>query len=202
MSIYLTPIYLTLTILLCAFAILKFSFLNTTPIALQRIVDRMSDSYIVLDENNRIIDFNQTFLKTFSVKGANIRNLNIFDWKEGSYLPELKSVLEKVSVSPNTVSLNAHIKSINKYFNIEISSIINKNIFLGSLILFKDITQHEEDMKTIRDNQDMLVERERFASLGQMIGGIAHNLKTPIMSIAGAAEALNDLITEYNVSLR
>ena len=33
-------------------------------------------------------------------------------------------------------------------------------------------------------------------SLGQMIGGIAHNLKTPIMSIAGAAEGLSDLIKE------
>ncbi len=34
-----------------------------------------------------------------------------------------------------------------------------------------------------------------------MIGGIAHNLKTPIMSIAGAVEALNDLITEYDSSI-
>lgn len=34
-----------------------------------------------------------------------------------------------------------------------------------------------------------------------MIGGIAHNLKTPIMSISGAAEALTDLITEYDASI-
>ena len=53
----------------------------------------------------------------------------------------------------------------------------------------------------IQSNQDMLVEKERFASLGQMIGGIAHNLKTPIMSIAGAAEGLNDLIKEYETSI-
>ena len=43
--------------------------------------------------------------------------------------------------------------------------------------MFKDITQHIEDMNTIRENQDLLVEKERLASLGQMIGGIAHNLK-------------------------
>ena len=57
------------------------------------------------------------------------------------------------------------------------------------------------DMKTIKDNQDMLIEKERLASLGQMIGGIAHNLKTPIMSIAGAAEGLSDLIKEYDSSI-
>ena len=45
------------------------------------------------------------------------------------------------------------------------------------------------------------MERERLASLGQLIGGIAHNLKTPIMSISGAAEGLTDLVREYNESI-
>ena len=34
-----------------------------------------------------------------------------------------------------------------------------------------------------------------------MIGGIAHNLKTPIMSISGAAEGLTDLVKEYKTSI-
>lgn len=53
----------------------------------------------------------------------------------------------------------------------------------------------------IHEKQDMLMEKERLASLGQLIGGIAHNLKTPIMSISGAAEGLNDLIKEYDSSI-
>ncbi len=77
----------------------------------------------------------------------------------------------------------------------------NKDIFLGTLLLFKDITQHKKDMQAIKDNQDMLMEKERLASLGQLIGGIAHNLKTPIMSISGAAEGLTDLIKEYDASI-
>ena len=53
----------------------------------------------------------------------------------------------------------------------------------------------------IQNSRDMLIEQERLASLGQMIGGISHNLKTPIMSIAGAAEGLTDLINEYDSSI-
>lgn len=53
----------------------------------------------------------------------------------------------------------------------------------------------------IHENQDTLMESERLASLGQLIGGIAHNLKTPIMSISGAAEGLSDLIKEYDSSI-
>ncbi len=34
-----------------------------------------------------------------------------------------------------------------------------------------------------------------------MIGGIAHNLKTPIFSVAGGLEGLSDLIDEYDASI-
>ena len=67
--------------------------------------------------------------------------------------------------------------------------------------MFKDVTQHVIDIETIQSNQNLLMERERLASLGQLIGGIAHNLKTPIMSISGAAEGLTDLVHEYDTSI-
>lgn len=53
----------------------------------------------------------------------------------------------------------------------------------------------------LHSSQETLMESERLASLGQLIGGIAHNLKTPIMSISGALEGLNGLIKEYNESI-
>ncbi len=59
----------------------------------------------------------------------------------------------------------------------------------------------KNNIKQIHNNQNMLIERERLASLGQLIGGIAHNLKTPIMSISGAAEGLTDLVKEYDNSI-
>lgn len=52
-----------------------------------------------------------------------------------------------------------------------------------------------------RKHQEILIEQERLSSLGQLIGGIAHNLKTPIMSISGALEGLTDLIKEYDESI-
>lgn len=205
-SIYLTPISFSFTILFCALAIFKFKFLNVTPIALQKIVDRMSDSYIVLNEDNVITDFNQTFLTTFNLKESNVRNVNLFDLikiaKENVINKIiLKDALIEVKNSSKTVTFEKNFPAYNKYFHIEMNTIISKGNFLGTLILLKDTTQHMQDMKTIKDNQDMLMEKERLASLGQLIGGIAHNLKTPIMSISGATEGLNDLIKEYDCSI-
>ncbi len=206
LSIYITPISFAIEILFTAFAIFKFGFLKVTPIALQRIVDRISDSYIVLNEDNKITDFNQTFLDVFSIVSNDIRNKDLFElighYKDLNIDANiLQKSLDEANNLNKTIELEKHFSKINKYFHIEINRIESRGNFLGTLILLKDITQHNIDMQTIKNNQDMLVERERLASLGQMIGGIAHNLKTPIMSIAGAAEGLSDLIKEYDSSI-
>ncbi len=206
MSIYITPISFALAIFIDAFAIFKFDFLKIAPIALQKIVDRISDSYIVINEDNTITDFNQTYLDTFNAVSNDVRNKDLFELVKnnkdlGIDVDILQKSLNEANNSDKTVVLEKHFNKINKYFHIEITRIESKGNFLGTLILLKDVTQHNIDMQTIKDNQDMLVEKERLASLGQMIGGIAHNLKTPIMSIAGAAEGLSDLIKEYDSSI-
>lgn len=59
----------------------------------------------------------------------------------------------------------------------------------------------KQNIDEIHSNQETLMEKERLASLGQLIGGIAHNLKTPIMSISGANEGISELIDEYESSI-
>ena len=206
MSIYVTPITFTATIICCAIAILKFQFLGVTPIALQKIVDRISDGYVVLDENNTITDFNKTFLDIFKLKAEDIRSKNFIKFLQSKEvnrqaIVKINKSIEKANETETTVSFEQHFSEIKKYFKIEITPINSENTSLGTLFLFKDITQHKEDMETIKNNQDVLMERERLAGLGQLIGGIAHNLKTPIMSIAGATQGLENLIKEYDESI-
>ena len=206
MTIYVTPICFAATIFFYAIAIFKFKFLRATPIAMQRIVDRMSDSFMVLNKDNIITDFNHTFLKTFDLSSNILRNKNLLSLIEENNIPNLEvasinEVLHKCQSTTETCLYKKNFKIKDKFFNIEISGIFSKNAFLGNLILLKDVTQHIKDMQTIEENQGMLMEKERLASLGQMIGGIAHNLKTPIMSISGAAEGLKDLTKEYDISI-
>lgn len=206
MNIYMTPISFSVTLILLAIAIFKFKFLGSTPIALQRIVDRISDGYLVLDENCVITDFNATLLHMFNFNENYIRGKNLFDLlNKNSFfnidINKFKEYIELAKSSSDTYHFEKKLLDQEKYFNIEINSIQNDKTFLGILILFKDTTQHIIDMQTIQNNQNMLMERERLASLGQLIGGIAHNLKTPIMSISGAAEGLTDLVKEYEISV-
>ncbi|MBQ9314433.1 MAG: HAMP domain-containing histidine kinase [Clostridia bacterium] len=65
----------------------------------------------------------------------------------------------------------------------------------------KILDKEKQYVETIKRNQDILVENERLSSLGQLIGGIAHNLKTPIMSVSGYLVAMENLANEYQESI-
>lgn len=208
LSIYITPICFSITILCFALSIFKFGFLKIKPIAIQRIVNRISDSYIVLDSDLTIVDFNETFLKTFHLTSSSIINKKIFDVITLSSNKDIKeieneiiSAIQKTKYNSSTIVLDKYFKNIDRYFHIEINSISQGKTYLGTLLLLKDVTQHKRDLETIEKNQEILIERERLATLGQMIGGIAHNLKTPIMSISGATEGILDLVNEYKNSI-
>lgn len=206
MTIYATPISFTIALLCFAIAIFKFKFLGVAPIALQIIVNKISDSYLVLNDDMTIVDFNTTFLNTFKLKNENIREQDISEFVQNHKqykfnVKKIEKAVDKVLTTRETVTLEEHIESLDKYFTVEINNILVKGNSLGILMLFKDITQHKLDMQALKDNQDILIERERLASLGQLIGGIAHNLKSPIMSISGATEGLTDLIKEYEESI-
>lgn len=204
-NIYTTPISFIVTILLFGVAILRYNFLNIAPIALKKVVDQMSDSYLVLNKDYVISDCNKPFETIFGVHKNLLIGKSIFELDPSSKIlsdnGKFKNYMLEAQSSEKIYKLEASLTNVNKYFNIEISGIYEDGQCIGILILFKDVTQHILDMQTLEKNQNTLLERERLASLGQMVGGIAHNLKTPIMSISGAADGLEDLINEYDKSI-
>lgn len=109
------------------------------------------------------------------------------------------------NISKNISEISNRLAEISKKDNVinESPLPLLSNDELGDLTIAFNKIQHltQEYITQIKDTQESLMESERLSSLGQLIGGIAHNLKTPIMSIAGAAEGLNDLIKEYDSSI-
>lgn len=120
--------------------------------------------------------------------------LSILIYVAHSISTEIKTVASRLkeiaSSNENSINLNKKL-------------IVTSEDELADLSLAFNQTQifTKHNINQIRNNQSILMEQERLASLGQLIGGIAHNLKTPIMSISGAAEGLSDLIKEYDSSI-
>lgn len=206
MDTYITPIPYLITAICFYISIFKLNSFDAVPIALKNIVDIMTDAFIVVEKDATITysnnAFNTNLSKMIGIK-LNDNFYNIINTNKKLKLSKLNNLIKK-SEKNNTVETFDWSFNSEKYFEISAQPVIStkgRKKVIGTLIIFKDTTQHMLDMQTIKNNQDMLLERERLASLGQLIGGIAHNLKTPIMSISGAAEGLTDLVKEYEASV-
>ena len=206
MDTYITPIPYLITAICFYISIFKLNSFDAVPIALKNIVDIMTDAFIVVEKDGTITysnnAFNTNLSKMIGIK-LNDNFYNIINTNKKLKLSKLNNLIKK-SEKNNTVETFDWSFNSEKYFEISAQPVIStkgRKKVIGTLIIFKDTTQHMLDMQTIKNNQDMLLERDRLASLGQLIGGIAHNLKTPIMSISGAAEGLTDLVKEYEASV-
>ena len=208
-SMYYEPISFVFSMLCLMLAILKYDFLSIAPIALQTIFDHISDSYIVINDNFEIIDFNQTFYHNFGSVSNVKRKMSIWIWIEqirdlstdiSNYF---QNALNKTVQEEKTSYFEKILKKegFYKVFAIEIIPVITQSRYRGTIILLKDITEIRKSFELVKQTQAQLIEKEHLITLGQLVGGIAHNLKTPIMSISGAIEGLSDLITEYEDSI-
>ena len=93
---------------------------------MQRIVDRMSDSFLVISDDGNITDFNDTFLKTFELQAEHVRNKNFIQFMEAQKLAQLDtkfitSILDKCKVSGETMVVKRELEINNHYFNVEAS---------------------------------------------------------------------------------
>lgn len=202
-----TPITFSFGVVVFAIAIFRYNFLKISPIALRTVIDKISDSFIVTNNDKYIIDYNQTMATIFNTLLSIRRNISIEQVFERTCLMQgednLIKLVDMAKTSSSPVKFEKHIKQgeFDKHFSIEVTPIISGKIHLGTIILFRDITENVKHLADIEEKHAILMEQERLASLGQLIGGIAHNLKTPIMSISGAVEGLKDLVYEYEQSV-
>ena len=122
----------------------------------------------------------------------------------------MSNIISAIHSSSNSLSGISYEQSVEKvngteqeicYYVVEINPLIINNKANGYTIVFRDVTEMKADMQKIQENQTRLIENERLILLGQMVGGIAHNLKTPIMSISGSVSAVERLVEECKESI-
>ena len=182
--------------------------LDIRPIAMQKVLDWISDCYLVTDSRGGIIDCNAAFEKIFAQYGmARGKRLdecvNTEDIENKTVVYNLLAATSNCRESLSTISFeqSAFIGKQKLYFMVDLTPLIVDNVLEGFVAIFKDVTKLRDGMQRLHDSQARLMEQERLASLGQMVGGLAHNLKTPIMSISGSSAAIDNLIDECVASM-
>lgn len=198
-SIYITPTLFCITLIFYMIAIIKYKALNITPVALETVTDTMSDAFVVISDDGTIVDSNLTFRKTFSKLEELSKEKNLFELISKNQLFDIKKLKEiinqtKKSDTMKNVEYNFKYKDEEKFFEVDIHPIKakkNKNQYIGTLLLFKDITQHKLDIKEIEEKQEIIVKQGQLVSIGELAGGVAHDINTPISAIKTGITMLN-----------
>lgn len=194
-----------------AVAIRKYRFLDTLPIAIRSIVDYISDSFVVIDYKNKILEMNKNFKREF----GSIIKQNESDFSKVMNNDNFYNLKNQISQMTSKGGTHQNIKFeqeflINntvRYFEIEIIHVYAHEQYIAILILFHDMTEHMQVIKLMEENAKQMIEKARLVSLHNLIGGISHNMKSPLMSSSGGILALKNhtrkienLITDMNNS--
>lgn len=140
-------------------ATIKFDFLNVIPIALQTVVDLISDSYVVIGEDFEVIDYNRSFVKGFNGVSRKVDIMTIIrnnysdaDAKRfAGFLDEAVRTQKKVSFEIR--------KSTDKtivHYIVEITPINVSGNHIGTIILKRNITEHKNNLKEVLELNEKL----------------------------------------------
>lgn len=207
-SFAITPISFIGTMLFHGIAIYRFHLLDIKPIATKHVLDWISDGYLILSEAELVLSYNKPFYEVFGETYGITANKSLKkavqeeDIMGKTAIYNLMTALDSCRQSSSIVSYEEAVtftkndKPVKYYYMVDVSPLMLSDKITGFVIIFKDITQVKKSMQQLHDSQTRLMEKERLAFLGQMVGGLAHNLKTPIMCISGCSASINNLIQE------
>ncbi len=188
----LTPFAFVATILLIAIAIYRFKLFDIVPVAREKVMDLMQDGFVILDNKNRVIDYNLAFKKYLrSVDGRKIIGSGIHELFPGQkelidFMEEKRSGKVEINVSNNEAvyDLEADILYLND----------NKLNSEAIIIKMQDLTMLRKDSLKFQ------IQTEELKRLNQLkdriFSIIAHDLRAPLVNLSEVLKMIsNDLIS-------
>lgn len=167
----------------------------------ERMFQMTTDAVMLLDETG-FADCNQATLEIFKLKTVS----NFIDKHPADLSPEFQPDGEKSLIKADRMIQMAmengrnffewtHRNSLGEDFLCEVllsRMILNGKTYLQASV--RDITERIKLQKEIDDSKAVQINAARMASLGEMAGGIAHEINNPLSIIRAQAEHMEGMI--------
>ncbi len=156
------------------------------------ILDTATDAIVSIDENHRIILFNNAAQRIFGYSGQEVigKDLDtIIPPGYGFYRIYLERFLEdnKSDIMGKTFSLNA-VRKNGEVFPIDLSlSLLNMGGKITFTAIIRDVTRQ-------RQMERKMLQSERLAAVGQAVAHVAHEIKNPLMIIGGFTSQIRSIL--------
>lgn len=138
-----------------------------------RFSDTQDTSQQILNDGSKSQKVNSMIYVPIIIQGKSIGVLGLLSFKSFAFSKEDAMIMETLT-SYAAVALNnakAHEELINLHHKLE------------------------TNIKTLRETQDKLIMKEKMASLGQLVGGVAHEVNTPLGVAITAISVMEERLT-------
>ncbi len=163
--LYLLTIIIFALGIIASIIIMKITY--SSELRLKKVSEKISDGYVILNKSLKITNYNKTFLKFTGLKESDVKRKNIKNALDKTNFKEsdkekIYKILNNIENSQNTKFI---IKTKSKIHEIEIMNLVDNDIFMRYVILIKDVTKNYKAIEELKENQESLATRERFATL-------------------------------------
>lgn len=175
-----TPFAFLFTAFLISYGLFRYQLFNLIPIAREIVMQHMQEGMLILDENNRIIDYN-TRVKTMLSYYDNLLGMNMAEifQKDEHVLFALQKDVEKIELEWEERIYEVNINYITTPY---------KRV-TGKSLLFRDITQLKDDCDKM---QEQSLRLHRLNTLkDKLLSVISHDIRGPIANLKQLVNMLN-----------
>lgn len=180
-----TPFGLTITGLMLMLALSRYRLLDLRPVGRDALIDSLTDSMLVIDTHNRIVDLNPAAQTLIGLPGDEIlgqpTEQALASW------PELVRRLQNVLSTQTDITLERN--GVPRYYNLRISPLTDRNGRpTGRLVHLRDITERKMSEQALqRANLELQARNGELDAFGLTV---AHDLKDPLSNIIGYTNLL------------
>jgi diguanylate cyclase (GGDEF)-like protein/PAS domain S-box-containing protein len=148
----LAPLSFGMSGLLFTYSVVRNRFMDLIPVARTRLIEQMSDGILVLDRQNRIVDFNPAMEIFLSRDSASILGRPAAD----ILTPWMEKAEALISGQETHVVMRIH-TSTPRYLDLRVTPLFDDHQRLsGRLMVFHDVTDHKNVEKKLRYANDRL----------------------------------------------
>ncbi|MND37870.1 Adaptive-response sensory-kinase SasA [compost metagenome] len=175
----LTPYAFIATGFLISIGLLKYRLFDIIPIAREKVIGAMHDGLLILDQQDRVIDYNKNILRFLDLSPSP----TIIGVKLSDLIPANETLIKLVSERSNC-SVEIQLGNNNKrsFFDVSITSLFQRDtIYSGVVLIFRDITILKNDAFKLMEQSEQLSGLNQLKN--RVFTIISHDLRTPVRQL-------------------
>ncbi len=175
-----TPYAFIATSSVISYGLINYKLFDVVPFARGKVLQGIREGMMVLDKETHVVDLNKTMSEILRPLSNKIIGLKLHEVLLKEY--SLHHIINRKKDTKIEIKIKQNNK--NRYYEIAVTPLYdNEKNFIGTLLLFWEITDRKEASKKLKTQANELEQLNQLKT--RIFSIIAHDLRSPLASLQG-----------------